>query len=309
LFACAFARGLDFSLSSFEELNQRIEVLERELSEARAQQAATTDILKVISRSAFDLDAVLTTLINSGTELCDAARGAIWLKRDDRLFLAAQVGYAAEWVETARSNPIIPAPDSQTTAGLAAFTGEIVHVGDIPGDPRFRSFFGHSHGDYRTILALPLKGDVHVVGVITLSRPEARLFTDRQVALVQTFADQAVIAIENARLFDEVKERTRDLSEALKQQTATADVLKVISRSAFDLGSVLQILIESAAALCDANTSGLYMLDGDVYRLSASIGASEQFVAYERAHPSPVGRDTFVGRTALEKTNVHVSDV
>ncbi len=192
-------------------LEARIGFLSRELSEARAQQTATADVLRLISRSSFDLDMVLTTVLRSAIDLCEATRGVIWLLRDDQLYLAAHTNYPEAWVKFAQDLAITPAADAVTTSGLAAFTGEVVNVEDVPNDPRFRSLAGHQLGDYRGGLAVPLKRDGKVVGTISLSRPEARLFTERQVALVQSFADQAVIAIENARLFSELEARNREI--------------------------------------------------------------------------------------------------
>lgn len=191
----------------FETLDRRT----AELSEALVQQTATADVLKLISRTAFELDTVLTTLIRSAIDLCAATRGVIWLLRDGQLYLAAHVNYPEEWVRFAQTLTITPAADAVTTSGLAAFTGEILNVEDVPNDPRFRSLSAHQLGDYRGGLAVPLKRDGKVVGTISLSRPEARLFTDRQIALVQTFADQAVIAIENARLISELETRNREV--------------------------------------------------------------------------------------------------
>lgn len=282
--------------------------LEQELAALRIQQAATGKILKVISQSGFDLTDALTQLIRVAIDLCDATRGVIWLKRDDRLHLGAHVGYAAAWLEAAEATPPAILADAPTTSGLAAFTGERVHVVDILSDPRFRNYAVHAKGNYRAGLAVPLKRDGAVLGVIALSRPEARGYDEHQIALVETFAEQAVIAIDNTRLLAEVEARTQDLTQSLKQQTATADVLKVISRSAFDLDSVLQTLIESANSLCEANASAIYMLDGDVYRIAAAVGASPEFLAYEKEHPNRLGRDSFVGRTALEKKAIHVPD-
>ena len=182
-----------------------------ELGEALVQQTAMADVLKLISRSAFDLDAVLTTLTHSAIDLCAAARGVIWLMDGEHLRLAAHVNYPEEWVEFARDLAITPAPDAVTTSGLCAYTGEVLNVEDVPNDPRFRSLAAHRLGDYRGGLAVPMKRDGKVVGTISLSRPEARLFTDRQIALVHAFADQAVIAIENARLIGELEARNREV--------------------------------------------------------------------------------------------------
>ncbi|MFO1091339.1 MAG: GAF domain-containing protein [Hyphomicrobiales bacterium] len=295
-------------MKSDGELAARLALLERELAEARAQQAATSDILRVISRSAVDVDAVLSQVIRSGIELCDAARGVIWLIKDGLLCLAAHVGYAPEWVEFALANPLVPAADSATISGIAAFTGEILNVEDIPSDPRFRSFAGHSYGNYRAGLAVPLKRDGIVAGVIALSRPEARRYTDRQVALVQTFADQAVIAIENARLFAEVETKTQNLTEALQQQTATSDVLKVISRSTFDLHVVLDTLVASATALCDAEQGIISLFEGDAFRAYTVHPPEPEFLAFLRARPQRLTDPGLAPRVARAGGIVHIPD-
>jgi adenylate cyclase len=194
-----------------EHLARTLELRTAELAEALAQQAATADVLKVISGSAFDLDTVLTGLVRSAIDLCAATRGVIWLHRGEPLYLAAHVNYPEEWVRYARDLAIVPTADAVTMSGLAAFTGETFNVDDLPNDPRFRSLTAHQLGDYRGGLAVPLKRAGKVIGVISLSRPEARRFTDRQVALVGTFADQAVIAIENTRLFAELEARNREV--------------------------------------------------------------------------------------------------
>ena len=162
---------------------------------------------------------------------------------------------------------------------------------------------------FRTVLTVPmLKGD-DLLGVILTYRLEVKPFTDPQIALVETFADQAVIAIENVRLFDEVQARTRDLSESLQQQTATADVLKVISRSTFDLVTVLETLVASAARLCDADKGFIARREGVGYRLAANFGFAPEFVEYVKQVLIEPGRNTLVGRTALEGRTVHIPDI
>jgi signal transduction histidine kinase len=188
-------------------------------------------------------------------------------------------------------------------------TGEAVHIADVLADPAYDFGEGPRIGNYRALLGAPLIRDGKVDGVFTLIRPEPGAFTPRQIEIVQTFADQAVIAIENARLFDEVQAKTRDLTESLQQQTATANVLKVISRSAFDLQAVLTTLAESARELCGASFVTLFMRDGDEMRLRAESGCTPEIVAFLRAHPIRAGRDTFTGRVMLSGEAVHLPDV
>src|SRR5262249_38409356 len=145
-------------------------------------------------------------------------------------------------------------------------------------------------GGFRTVLAIPLLREGTAIGALFLTRPEVEPFTQSQIDLLTTFADQAVIAIENVRLFDEVEARTRDLTESLQQQTATADVLKVISRSAFDLQTVFDTLVESAARLCEADMASINRQSGENYRQVASFGYSAEFNEFMARHPIPAGR-------------------
>src|SRR5215467_5489311 len=209
-----------------------------ELRESLQQQTATADMLKVISRSTFDLQALLKTLVESAAQLCDAYDSAIWRPDGDRLLLVAHHGPIR-----AETLPLIRG----TVAGRTVIDGRAFHISNLQtedADFPESSENARSWG-FRAILCVPLMREGVALGTIALRRREAQLFTERQVALLQTFADQAVIAIENARLFEEVQARTEELSESLQQQTATADVLKVISRSTFDLKSVLNTLVES----------------------------------------------------------------
>ena len=206
-------------------LFEEVQAKTRDLSESLQQQTATADVLKVISRSAFDLDAVLNTLIQSGAKLCEAPHGVIWLRRGERLQLAAHIGYDEHWVETASNNPIAPDPESQTVSGRVAATGEYILLEDILADDRFNSNEFHQIGQYRAVLMVPLIRDGKVEGTIGFTRFTPGLFNQRQIELVQTFADQAVIAIENVRLFDEVQQRTKELAVSLDDLRTAQDRL------------------------------------------------------------------------------------
>src|SRR5262249_5798016 len=184
-----------------------------------------------------------------------------------------------------------------------------VHLPDVAADPEYTlSMAGDRYG-YRTILGVPLLRDGVAIGVIVLTRHLVQPFADKQIELVTTFADQALIAIENARLFDEVQARTRELQESLEYQTATADVLKLISRSTFDLKSVLQTLVESAARLCDANYATITRQREGVLFFAEAYGFSSEFVEYVRAMPVERGRGTATGRALLEGRVIHIADV
>jgi signal transduction histidine kinase len=277
-----------------------------ELRESLQQQTATADVLKVISRSTFNLQTVLDTLVESAARLCEADMVAIARPKGETYYFEAAYGFSREFAEFAASHPI--GSDAGTVSGRVLLQRKIVHVPDVLADPEYM-YGAQKIGGYRTVLGVPLLREGSPIGVIALGRNSVRPFTDRQIELVTTFADQAVIAIENVRLFDEVQARTEQLSESLQQQTATADVLKIISRSTFDLKSVLQTLVESAGRLCGADYATITRQKDGVLFFAEAYGYSSEFIEYVKAMPVERGRGTATGRALLERRVIHIADV
>jgi len=272
-----------------------------ELRESLRQQTATADVLKVISRSTFDLQTVLNVLVESAAHLCDSDKAFIF-QRDGGVYrLAANYGFSREFEEFTKQHPI--APGWGTITGRTALEGKTVHIPDVLADPEYTEGREYqARGGYRTNLGIPLLRDGVVIGVFVCTRPVVKPFTEKQIELVTTFADQAVIAVENTRLLNELR-------ESLQQQTATADVLKVISRSTFDLQTVLDTLVESAARLCEADAVILGRPKGGTFNFEATYGVSHEFAEFVASHPAGIDRGTVSGRVLLERKIVHVRDI
>jgi GAF domain-containing protein len=278
-----------------------------ELRESLQQQTATADVLKVISRSTFDLRSVLDTLVESAARLCEAESAHIFRRTETDYELAACRGYSREYEQYMRRRRFAPGRDS--LVGRIALEGRMVHIPDILADPEYNQPEAAKLGRWRTMIGVPLLREGAPIGALTLTRSAVRPFTDKQIELLTTFADQAVIAIENVRLFDEVKARTEELSESLQQQTATADVLKVISRSTFDLQTVLETLVVSAARLCEADVGHIARpKDGGFFQTQASFGMSPEFKDELERTPFNPGRGSVIGRALLERATVQVLD-
>jgi two-component system, NtrC family, sensor kinase len=282
-----------------------------DLSESLQQQTATADVLKVISRSTFDLQTVLDTLAESAARLCDAEHAWLFRREGDTYFWAASYGHSKQDHERVKQHMLA----QRHSAGRGSVVGRTVmecrpvQIADVLADPEYMQTEAQKLVQYRTLLGAPLLREGVPIGAIALQRTEVRPFTDKQIELVQTFADQAVIAIENVRLFDEVQARTEELSESLQQQTATADVLKVISRSTFDLQTVLQTLVASAARLCDADRATITRQKDGVFYRAENYGFSPEFAALVKDVPVRPERGTVTGRTLLEGKIVHIPDV
>jgi len=280
--------------------------LKGELDEARQQQAATADVLKVISGSTFDLQAVLDTLVQSAAGLCAAECAFIFRLEQGAYHLAASHGFSDEYRGFMKRNPI--PPGRTTLVGRTALTAHTVHLPDCLADPEYRWFESQRIGGFRTMLGVPLLRNGRPIGVLALTRSQVQPFSDSQIALVRTFADQALIAIENVRLFDEVHARTRDLSEALEQQTATSEVLRIISSSPGDLQPVFQAILSNATRLCGANFGTLYLCDGDAFRAAAFHNAPAAFIEARKNKLLRPGPDTTLGDAARTKRVAQVLD-
>ena len=278
-----------------------------ETKEALERQTATADVLKVISRSSFNLEPVLETLVESAAKLCQSDKGFINLRDGDLYRYAVNYGFSSEFEEYAKQNPMSPGRD--TITGRAILEGKTIHIPDVLADLEYAGFGFQARGHYRSSLGVPLLRGGEAIGVFALTRSDVRPFTDKQIELVSTFADQAVIAIENARLFEEVKARTDDLSESLQQQTATADVLKIINRSSVDLETVLDTLVDTVARLCRADQATMFQRRDDKYHLVAAHGLSAEAKEFVVTHPVTADRGTLSGRVTLERRAVHVPNV
>jgi two-component system NtrC family sensor kinase len=278
-----------------------------ELSESLEQQTATSEVLKVISRSTFDLQTVLDTLIESAARLCVADTGGIQMREGDLYRMRAHYGLGREAVQHGLLQPL--RLDRNSVTGRVALDGKIIQIPDVLADPEYHVTDHQQAFGYRTILGVPLLRDGAMIGVLSLTRDEVIPFTDKQIELVTTFADQAVIAIENVRLFEAEQQRTRELSESLEQQTATSEVLQVISSSAGVVEPVFQAMLENAVRICDATFGNIYRWDGENLHLVAANNTPGSFVQTRARIGLHPGANDPVGRMIVTKAVVHTADL
>ena len=282
-----------------------------EQREALEQQTATSEVLQVINSSPGDLAPVFQAMLEKATRLCGAGFGTLWIYDGKQFTVAATHAVPAALDEFVR----VPVPVAASASLVDLVRGQnLVHVPDMAATALYhignrvrRAYV--DLGGARTVISVALRKDNTLLGAFNVYRQEVRPFSDKEIALAQNFAGQAVIAMENARLLSELRRRTVDLSESLQQQTATADVLKIISRSSVDLETVLVTLVETVASLCRADNAAMYRRQDDNYHLVASRGLSEEAKALAGKYSLAPDRGALVGWVAMERCVIHIPDV
>jgi len=278
-----------------------------ELRESLQQQTATADVLKVISRSTFDLQTVLDTLAESAVRLCEADQAVIRRRVGDIYPVAATYGFSQQQRDHLERYSL--KPDRGTLFGRTIIDRRTVHIPDVLADPEFSDPEKPNLIGVRTGLGVPLLREGIIVGFLGVIRTESRPFSQKQIELAETFADQAVIAIENVRLFDEVQTRTREVSESLEQQTASSEVLQVISSSPGELKPVFDAMLRNAVGICRAKYGMLSLCEGEEARSVAMYGVEPALVEKLQGKLRRPGPNTAAGRLMRTKTAVHIADV
>jgi GAF domain-containing protein/anti-sigma regulatory factor (Ser/Thr protein kinase) len=296
--------------TALQEKNRALTQAHEQVSEALEQQTATSDILRTIAQTQTNVQPVFDTIVRSAARLCRAHRAAVFVTDGRTLHLPANYGGPDEGRAAVRAQ--FPRPlDMETSGGVAILTRSVFHVPDIedPSTPDIARL-GGSLMEYRSLISVPMLREDEAVGAIGIYRREPGPFSDAEVALLKTFADQAVIAIENVRLFTELQEKNHALTDALEQQTATGEVLRAISRSAMDAQPVFQTIAESATRLSGGLFGSVYRFDGELIHMVAHHNYPPAALEFSRRFfPAPANRQSFTGRAILARAAVHVPDV
>jgi two-component system, NtrC family, sensor kinase len=291
---------------SYADLEKKVDLRTHELTESLQQQTATADVLKVISRSTFDLQTVLDTLTESAARLCAATNGVIFERDGDLYRSVTNYGYSREAEQYFAEHPL--RPDRGSVTGRAALEGKAIHVPDVLADPEYRATGYQQAAGYRTGLGVPLLRDGTTIGVFALTRNEVNPFTEKQIELVTTFADQAVIAIENARLFEAEQQRTRELAESLEHQTATSEILASISGSITDTKPVFDAIVRNLLRLFGTRFATVQLLHDGMIEMPAA-GGQPEFERIVERYPRPLDDTTVGGQAMLSKAVVQYSPV
>jgi signal transduction histidine kinase len=291
---------------SYEGLERKVEERTRELSEALEQQTATSEILRVINAAQLDLQPVFDAIAASAVRLCDGLMGGVFLVEDQQVRLAAHHNFPREAMEG-----IFPAPlDSDLITARAIVARHVVHTPDALAESDYRHKAVAERVGYRGMLSVPMLRDGAPIGAITVARTQPGAFTDTQIALLQTFADQAVIAIENVRLFTELQRRNAEITEALEQQTATSEILRVISRSQTETRPVFEAIVQSAVKLCDGFFCVAYRLEGELVHVVAHNNFTPAMqAALQRVFPARIDADIVAAQSIREARTIHIDDV
>ncbi len=290
-------------------LFKELESKNRDLTTALEQQTATSEILRTITQTQTDVQPVFDTIVQSAARLCHAANAAIFLTDGRMVYEPANFGSSPEALAATRAR--FPRPvDMDSTAGIAILTRSVFHVSDTE-DPSVIEHLRQSGrlAGFRSAVTVPMLRESEAVGAVLVARREPGRFSDAEVGLLKTFADQAVIAVENVRLFKELESSNRELRVALEQQTATSELLRVIGRSTFDLQPVFETLVENAVRLCEAERAFIFRYDGEVLRVAATHNVSPARRDFAERHPIGPGRYSAGARAALERRTIHIHDI
>ena len=288
------------------DLVEGLAIARRELAEALERQSATNEVLRVIASSPNDIQPVFNTIVISSARLCNARY--CWVFRFDGklIHFAAEHGLSPETTADLRRRYPIP-PGRASAAARAVLACAVAEIPDVQADPDYEHADGAKTMNFRSLVAVPMLKDGHALGTIVLARTQTGRFPEQQIELLRTFADQAVIAIENARLFQAEQQRTRELRESLEQQTATSEVLGVISSSPGELEPVFQAMLANAMRICEAKFGIMFGYADGAFRGLSWLGISPEFSDFVR-QPRVWGSETALGQLARTKKTVHITD-